>query len=82
MDVFGDRLHPTQKPVAIFERPIVNGSAHDEIIVDPCLGSGTALIAAQKTNRICYGMDRDPACVGMAFSRWEQFTGQKAEKLT
>ncbi len=77
-----DRLHPTQKPVAIFERPIINGSAHGEIVVDPCLGSGTALIAAEKTNRICYGMDVDPVCVGMAVKRWEEFTNQTARQIT
>jgi DNA modification methylase len=81
LDVHGDRLHPTQKPVAIFERPIMNGSGHGEIVVDPCIGSGTSLIAAEKTGRVCYGMDVNPACVGMAVKRWETFTGKKAEKL-
>jgi len=81
LDVYGDRLHPTQKPVTVFERPIVNGSGRGEIVVDPCIGSGTALIAAEKTGRICYGMDIDPTCVGIAVKRWEDFSGKAAEKL-
>lgn len=53
-------LHPTMKPVALVERAIKNSSKKDDIVLDLFLGSGTTLIAAQKTNRICYGVELDP----------------------
>jgi DNA modification methylase len=47
----------------------------------PFLGSGTTLIACEQTNRICYGMELDPAYIDVIIQRWENFTGLKAEKL-
>src|SRR5438128_135631 len=49
--------HPTAKPVALCERALVNSSKLNDAVVDPFLGSGTALIAAERTGRRCYGME-------------------------
>ena len=75
------RTHPTQKPVAVYERAIINSSRRDEIIVDPFLGSGTCLIAAEKHHRIAYCMEIDPLYVDVAVKRWELFTHKKAERV-
>ena len=50
-------------------------------IVDIFLGSGSTLIACEKTNRVCYGMELDPHYCDVIINRWEKFTGQKAEKV-
>ena len=49
--------------------------------MDLFLGSGTTLIAAEKTNRTCYGMELSPAYCDVIIKRWENFTGQKAELI-
>ena len=51
-------------------------------ILDPFLGSGSTLIACEQTNRICYGMEIDPAYIDVIIERWENFTGQKAKLVT
>lgn len=70
--------HPTQKPVALAERAIVNSSAAGELIYDPFLGSGSTMIAAERLGRRCYAMEIDPFYVDVAIQRWESFTGEKA----
>ena len=70
--------HGTQKPVRLFEIPILNHTAPGESIYDPFCGSGTAIIAAEKTSRICYATEIDPKYVQAAVTRWEAFTGQRA----
>ena len=52
--------HPTQKPLELFKRPILNHTEPDEIVYDPFLGSGTCLIAAEETGRRCFGLELDP----------------------
>jgi DNA modification methylase len=76
-----NRLHPTQKPIALVERAINNSSQANDILLDLFLGSGSTLIACEKTNRICYGMELDTKYCDVIIERWEQFTGQKATKL-
>lgn len=76
-----ERQHPTQKLVAIYERAIRNSTLRGEIILDPFLGSGTAIIAAEKMGRICYGMEIDPRYVDVAVKRWMNYTGKKATKI-
>jgi len=71
-----NELHPTQKPVECMERAIRNHRTG--IILDPFLGSGTTLIAAQKTGRKCYGLEIDPIYCDVIVKRWEAFTGKKA----
>jgi DNA modification methylase len=73
--------HPTQKPVELSETAIKNTSIKNNIVLDLFLGSGSTLIACEKTNRICYGMELDTKYCDVIIERWEQFTGQKATKL-
>jgi DNA modification methylase len=73
--------HPTQKPVALYEAPITNHLRRGEVVYDPFLGSGTALIAAERLGRRCYAVEIDPRYAQVAIERWEQFTGQKAVKV-
>ena len=71
------RMHPTQKPVELFVW-LVN-EFKLSFLYDPFLGSGTTLIAAEKTGRKCYGMELDPKYCDVIVKRWEDFTGKKAE---
>lgn len=71
--------HGTEKPVECMERPVRNNSAVGELVCDPFLGSGSTLIACEKTGRKCYGMEIDPQYCQVIVDRWEQFTGKKAE---
>ena len=73
--------HPTNKPVQLIKFALLNSSNKNNIIIDPFLGSGSTLIACEKTNRICYGMELDTKYCDVIIERWEQFTGQKATKL-
>lgn len=72
--------HSTQKPVRLFEIPIINHTTPGGSVYDPFLGSGTTLIAAEKTGRVAYVMDVDPCYVQAAVTRWEQFTGKQATR--
>jgi site-specific DNA-methyltransferase (adenine-specific) len=71
--------HPTQKPVALSQKAVLNNSKEDDIIFDSFLGSGSTLIACEKTNRKCYGIELDPKYCDIIIKRWENFTGKKAE---
>jgi DNA modification methylase len=70
--------HGTQKPVRLFEIPILNHTVAGHAVYDPFAGSGTAIIAAEKLGRASYAMDLDPQYVQAAVSRWEAFTGLHA----
>lgn len=70
--------HGTQKPVECMRRPIVNHTNPGQAVYDPFVGSGTTIIAAESTGRICYAMDIDPIYVDVAVKRWEEFTGKQA----
>ena len=72
-----NKLHPTMKPVAVMEWCM---NMTEGTIFDPFLGSGSTLIAAEKTGRKCYGMELDPKYCDVIVKRWEDFTGQKASK--
>ena len=74
--------HTTPKPVAMIERIVKSSSADNATILDPFLGSGTTIIAAEKLGRRCYAMEIEPRYVDVAIRRWEAFTGKKAELLT
>jgi DNA modification methylase len=74
-------LHPTQKPIAVPEHAIKHSSNSGQIVTDLFLGSGSTLIACEKTNRRCFGMEIDPQYCQVIIDRWEKFTGKKAEKL-
>lgn len=66
------RHHPTQKPIVLFEEIINKLTKQDEIILDPFLGSGTTLIAAERTNRLCVGYEIDPLYCEIILSRYKQ----------
>jgi DNA modification methylase len=72
-----NNFHPTQKPVELAERALKNHDAKS--VLDFFLGSGSTLIAAEKTGRKCYGMELDPKYCDVIVKRWEDFTGKKAE---
>jgi DNA modification methylase len=70
--------HPTQKPVQLMRKPIVNHTRRGELVYDPFLGSGTTLIAAEMAGRTCYGLELDPKYVDVIIERWQKLTGQQA----
>ncbi len=72
-------VHPTQKKVQVSQWFIELYSKQNGLIIDLFLGSGSTLIACEKTNRKCYGMEIDPHYCSVILTRWEQFTGLKAE---
>ena len=74
-----NKMHPTQKPVALGVKAISNHKAN--IVMDLFLGSGSTLIACEKTNRKCYGMEIDPHYCDVIVKRWEDYTGNKAERF-
>lgn len=80
-DTHSTYQHPTQKPVELSQRAIQNSSKKNDIILDPFLGSGSTLIACERTNRICYGMEIDPAYIDVIIQRWENFTDKKAKLI-
>jgi len=69
--------HPTQKPVELMRRPILNHLRHGELVYDPFLGSGTTLAAAELTERVCYGLELDPKYCDVIMKRWQQLTGKE-----
>lgn len=70
--------HTTPKPVAFIDRALKNSSKSDDIIIDFFGGSGSTLIACEKTNRKCYMIELDPKYVDVIIQRWQDFTGKKA----
>ena len=75
-------LHPTVKPVALVADAIMDCSARGDIILDAFLGSGTTIMAAQRTGRRCYGLELDPRYVDTIIRRWQAFTGDSAHHGT
>jgi site-specific DNA-methyltransferase (adenine-specific) len=73
--------HGTQKPTLCMLRPILNNSAQGESVYDPFGGSGTTLIACERSKRNCYMMELSPAYVDVIIKRWEKETNQKAVLL-
>jgi DNA modification methylase len=71
-------LHPTVKPVALVADAILDCSERGGIVLDAFLGSGTTVIAAERTGRRCYAMELDPVYVDTAIRRWQALTGGKA----
>jgi DNA modification methylase len=73
-----ETVHGTQKPLDCMRRPIVNNSAPGEAVYDPFLGSGTTLIAAELTGRVCVAMEIDPRYCDVTIERWQRLTGRTA----
>jgi DNA modification methylase len=71
-------LRPKVKPVALVADAIVDCTSRRDIVLDPFLGSGTTVIAAERTGRVCYGIELDPEHIDTIVRRWQAFTGQSA----
>lgn len=74
--------HQTQKPIPLMAELIELFTDAGESILDPFLGSGTTLIAAEQLDRVCYGIEIEPKYVDVVIERWENLTGQKAKRVT
>lgn len=74
-------LHPTMKPVELVEYLMGNNTKAGNVVLDTFGGSGTTLIAAERTGRSCRTMELDPRYCDVIVSRWEQMTGKKAELI-
>jgi DNA modification methylase len=70
--------HPTQKPVELMRRPILNHTKRGELVYEPFIGSGTTLAAAEITGRVCCGIELDPKYVDVAVLRWQGLSNQPA----
>jgi DNA modification methylase len=71
-------LHPTVKPVAMVADAILDCSARGDVVLDAFLGSGTAVLAAERTGRRCYGIELDAGYVDTSVRRWQALTGRSA----
>jgi hypothetical protein len=72
------QAHPTVKPVLMVSDVILDCTQRNAIVLDPFLGSGTTLMAAERTGRRCYGIELDPLYVDAVIQRWQRTTGRKA----
>lgn len=70
--------HGTEKPVECMKRPIENNSSPGQAVYEPFCGSGTTIIAAEMTGRVCHAIELDPRYVDIAIRRWQEFTGLDA----
>jgi DNA modification methylase len=73
-------VHGTQKPVELMRRAIQNNSAPGEVVYEPFAGSGSTLIAAETIGRSCIALELDPRYCDVIVKRWENFTGQRADR--
>lgn len=73
-------LHPTMKPLELVERALENSSRPGEVVLDLFLGSGSTLVAAERTGRTCYALELDEHYASLAIARWEAFSGERARK--
>ena len=71
-------LHPTVKPIALVADALLDCSARGDAVLDAFLGSGSTLIAAERTGRVCHGIELDPIYVDTAVRRWQRYTGDQA----
>ena len=76
------KLHPTMKPVPLFDYQIKNSSKAGDLVLDLFGGSGTTMIACEQNGRNAYLMELDPRYVDVIIKRWEEFTGKKAVKIS
>jgi len=75
-------MHPTVKPVSLVADAIRDCSKQGDIVLDPFCGSGTILIAAERTGRKARALEIDPGYVDVAIRRWEELTGKSATLST
>lgn len=76
------KLHPTVKPVAMLKDAILDVTKRGDVVLDPFLGSGSTLLACQQTGRICYGIELEEKYCDVTIKRFEDVTGQKAQKIS
>ena len=69
------------KPLPLMERAIDNSSRPGALVLDPFAGSGSTLIAAERTGRVCAAVELDPRYCDVILARWEAFTGGQAERV-
>ena len=74
--------HPTAKPVAMIRDAILDVTKRGEVVLDPFLGGGATLMAAEQSGRVAYAMDIDPAYVDVALRRWRKATGQEPRRAS
>jgi DNA modification methylase len=74
--------HPTVKPVALVADAIMDCTARGDIVLDAFLGSGTTVVAVERTGRRCHGLEIDPLYVDMIVRRWQAFTRQRAVRAS
>jgi DNA modification methylase len=72
-------LHPTMKPLLMVSDAILDCTRRNDVVLDLFLGSGTTLLAAERTGRRCFGIELDPLYVDAAIERWQRMTGGKAQ---
>ena len=77
-----NNMHPTQKPLFLPTEAIENSSKENDVVLDLFGGSGSTLIACEQLNRQCYMMELSPKYCQVIINRWEEFTGEKAEKIS
>src|SRR6266568_1369451 len=82
VDRENDKIHPTQKPLQLFETPLLNHTKPDEICYEPFAGSGTQIIAAERLGRRCYAMEIDERYATVCLNRYEAETGRTATLLS
>lgn len=75
----GKQVHPTQKPVKLFEIPMLNHTAPGEVCYEPFSGSGSQIIAGERLERRVFAIELSPRWCDVAVERWEQFSGGKAK---
>ena len=73
-DPSSEYLHSTQKPVGLSKRLIKNSSRPNDLVIEPCCGSGSTLMACETSGRKCYAMELDPKYVDVILTRWANFT--------
>jgi len=76
-----NKLHPALKPLEVMAHPIKHSTVPGDLVVDLFLGAGSTLIAAQQTERVCYGTEISPAYCDVIVERWQNLTGGKASRI-
>lgn len=73
--------HPTIKPLALYEKLVRYHSNPGNSVYEPFSGSGTTVLACERTSRVCFAMEREPIYCDVTIKRWEDLTGKKAKRL-
>ena len=73
--------HPTMKPIELMGKCVINSSKKGDVVIDPFLGSGSTLLACERTGSVCRGVELDPHYCDVIIARWEDETGEKAVLL-